>query len=58
MFVPCTDDEYVGTERVLLKMNTHFPYDADAAYIEAARPSIVLALIAEIRRLRLEVTDE
>lgn len=62
VFVPCTGDECMGNERVLLRMNTHFPYkaeyEADAAYIEAARPSIVLALIAELRRLRSEVSDE
>jgi len=45
----------LGPERVLLRMNTHFECEADAAYIDAAQPANVLALIAEVRRLSVLV---
>ena len=52
VFVECRDPECLGTERVLLKMNTHFDHRTDAAFIAAANPQTVLALIDETERLR------
>ena len=34
-------------ERVLLTFNYHFPHAADSAFVCAARPATVLALLAE-----------
>lgn len=44
----------LGGERVLLRMNEHFPHEADAAFIAAAREAVP-ALIAEVRHLRTVV---
>lgn len=38
-------------ERVLLRMNEHFPNEADAAFIAAAHPGVVLALLDRIAAL-------
>lgn len=51
VFVECRDPECLGTERVLLKMNTHFEYEADTAFIAAANPKTVIELLDYIERL-------
>ena len=37
--------------RVLLRMNEHFPYEADAAFVAACSPDVVLALVGRVREL-------
>lgn len=52
VFVECRDAEALGTERVLLRMNTWFPHEDDAAWIAAASPTTVIALLDELTALR------
>lgn len=60
IFVETPAGEWMGHERVLLRMNTYFPHDADAAFIAAASPSTVISLLDEndrLRKLALEACD-
>lgn len=41
-----------GDDRVLCSLNHNFEYAADVAFLVATDPDTVLALIAEVRRLR------
>jgi hypothetical protein len=52
VFVPNNQPLAMGPERVLLRMNEHFPFEADAAYIAAASPDVVMRLIEERERFR------
>lgn len=54
VFVECREPECLGTERVLLKMNTHFDHVADARHIAAFCPATAIALLDEVERLRKE----
>jgi hypothetical protein len=54
VFTECRDAECLGTERVLLKMNTWFEHEHDAAFIAISRTALP-ALIDEVSRLRGEV---
>jgi hypothetical protein len=56
VFVECRDAESLGQERVLLRMNTHFDYEADAAFIAEARVA-VSDLLVENTRLRTLVRE-
>lgn len=49
VFCPATHPERMSHERVLLRMNGHFPHEADAAFIAAANPATALALIEAVR---------
>jgi hypothetical protein len=51
VFIPNRAPGALGPERVLLRMNEHFPFEADAAFIAAAREAVP-ALIARVRTLR------
>lgn len=42
-----------GGERVLLRMNEHFPHEDDCAFIGAMQPETALAMVAELRSLRI-----
>lgn len=57
VFVDEPREQLLGNERVLLRMNAHYPYEHDAAFIAAADPGTVLLLLAEIGRLRAERDD-
>lgn len=54
VFVNVPRGEWLGHERVLLRMNTHFEYIEDAAFIAAANPQAVLALLDDVERLTRE----
>ncbi len=56
IFVESQDAHWLGHERVLLRMNKHFPHEADAAFIAAASPSTVIALLDELEQLRAALT--
>lgn len=43
-------------ERVILRMNAHFPFCEDAAFIAAAREDVP-RLLSEVRRLRQKIAD-
>ena len=47
----CAYGATMGPERVLLRMNREFPgFKRDAAFIAAANPAVVLALIAVVEQ--------
>jgi len=43
--------------RVLLRMNEHFPYEADAAFVAACSPDVVLALVERVRRAEARIAE-
>lgn len=51
----CQHDDGIAPPlgRVLLRMNTHFPHEATAAYIGACPPAVPLALLERIDELEL-----
>lgn len=52
VFAPNRGPDAMGPERVLLRMNEHFPYMADAAHIAHAHPGRVRAWLGAVARLR------
>lgn len=57
VFAPSTHEDAMGPERVLLRMNAHFPFAADAALIAYHHPARVVALAAVVARLRERVAE-
>lgn len=55
VFAPSTHADAMGPERVLLRMNMHFPFVADAAHIAHAHPGRVRAWLGCVARLRERV---
>jgi len=58
VFAQCRDPACLGTERVLLRMNTHFPHADDAALIAASRNALpaLLRIARAARALRRTMT--
>jgi len=51
VFCPASHVDRMADERNLLRLNPHFPYEADAAFIAAANPTAVLWMVERIRQL-------